>query len=134
MTVELIRLKITRPGAAPLQLYGSVIVRCDGTADFFGDAAEHAKIVGKLLDEARADLPFGRVTLEDLESTTAAPSLLVDVLRLDGQRIIGPLLLRRDHPPTVGGEIDAAAAARTHRVLQGFYKSRAVRQAQAAAA
>jgi hypothetical protein len=130
MAIELIRLKITRPGSSPLVLFGSVIVRSDGAADFFGDAAEHVRDVGGMLEQIRIDVPFGRVTVGDLDDV-AKPALLIDALVTDGRRILGPLLLRPDQPPAVAGEIDAEIAARVHRVLQQFLAARAAQTAAA---
>lgn len=129
MAIELIRLKITRPESSPLVLFGSVIVRSDGAADFFGDAAEHAEDVSAMLAKIRIDVPFGRVTPDDLDCVDK-PSLLIDALVVDGRRVLGPLLLRPDQSPAVAGGIDAEIAARAHRVLQQFFAARA---AQAAA-
>ena len=123
MAVEFIRLKITRSGAAPLQLFGSVILRIDGSADFFGDAREHAEEISALIDKVRLDTPFGRVTAEDLERSDR-PSLLADMLRLDDVKVLGPMLLSVDRVPAVGGAIDQAAAARTHRALSRFTAAR----------
>jgi hypothetical protein len=128
MAIELIRLKITRPGASPLILFGSVIVHPDGAADFFGDAAEHIRDVGGMLEQIRIDVPFGRVTVDDLDDLVG-PALLIDALVTDDRRILGPLLLRPDQPPAVAGEIDAEIAALIHRVLQQFLAARAAQTA-----
>ena len=105
MTIEFIRLKVSRPNKAPLQLFGSVVLHSDGTADFFGDASQHAEDVGDLLDHVRIDVPFSRARPEDLDPCDESV-LLVDVVRIDEQRIVGPLLLRTKRPPAVGGKID----------------------------
>lgn len=133
MAIEFIRLKITRPGFAPLILFGSVIIRSDGAADFFGDAAEHAEEVNAVLEQIRIDVPFGRVTPDDLDCV-AKPSLLIDALAMDGRRVLGPLLLRPDQSPAVAGGIDAETAARAHRVLQRFFAARAAQDAAGKAA
>lgn len=123
MAVEFIRLKITRSGAAPLQLFGSVILRIDGTADFLGDTQAHAEDISALIDNVRLDTPFGRVTAADL-ACDDRPSLLADMLRLDEVKVLGPMLLSVDRVPAVGGEIDQEAAARAHRTLSRFSTAR----------
>lgn len=129
MAVEFIRLRIIRPGAAPLRLFGSVIFRIDGTADFFGDAQDHAAEISALLEKIRLDTPFVRVTVAALERCDQ-PSIMADTLRLDDLKVIGPLLLSVDQVPAVGGAVDAEAAARTHRALLRF---KAARRANVAA-
>jgi len=128
MAIEFIRLKITHPGSSALILYGSVIVRSEGTADFFGDATKHAEEISGLLDQIRIDTPFGRIAPEDLDNSVK-PALLIDALQVDGRRILGPLLLRSDASPAVAGQIDAEIAARIHRILQRFLTARAAQTA-----
>lgn len=123
MAVELIRLRITRPGAAPLQLFGGVVLRSDGVADFFGDTQDHAEEVSTLLDQLRLDAPFPRVTVEALERCDR-PTIVVDTLRIDDRRVIGPLALSPGQAPAVGGAIDAEVAARAHRTLLSFAAAR----------
>lgn len=106
-----------------MQLYGSVIVRIDGTADFFGDAQTHGEEISALLDKLRLDTPFTRLTVADLERCDR-PALLADTLRLDDRKVVGPLLLSVDRVPAVGGAMDAEAAARAHRALSRFAAAR----------
>lgn len=123
MAVEFIRPKIIRPGAAPLQLFGGVILRIDGSADFFGDAQEHAEEISALLEKVRLDTPFVRVTVAALERNDR-PALMADMLRLDDVKVVGPLLLSVDEVPAVGGAVDAEIAARAHRALLRFMAAR----------
>ncbi|HRQ80637.1 MAG TPA: hypothetical protein PKZ97_05930 [Azospirillaceae bacterium] len=123
MAVELIRLRITRPGAAPKQLFGGVVLHSDGVADFFGDTQDHAEEISALLDQLRLDAPFLRVTVEALERADRR-AILADTLRIDERRVIGPLLLSPGLAPAVGGAIDAEVAARTHRILLSFDAAR----------
>lgn len=132
MTIEFIRIKVNAAEAQPLQIYGGVVVRADGTADYFGDAMSRAEDVSDILDKVMLDVPFSRITLEDLNDSTA-PGLLIDFIRIDDARFVGPLLLRVGKPPAVGGQIKADVAARIHRVLQGFAAARAPRRTRAAA-
>lgn len=132
MAVELIRLKIFRPNAAPLHLLGSVIVRSDGVADYFADAADHAETVAGVLGAIQATAPFRRPQVADLDPADG-PALLADALRIGETRFIGPLLLSARRPVALGGNIDPGAAAVIHRVLNGFAAAAAARQIRQAA-
>lgn len=132
MAIEFIRIKVTAPDSQPLQLFGSVLVRQDGTADYFGDAMDYAEDLSKLLDSVTFDVPFDRITMNDVNDMSH-PKMLIDFLRIGETRIVGPLLLRVGKPPAVGGQIKSDVAARVHRVLQDFASARAPKKARAAA-